>query len=268
MLSIGTFSKISYVTPHTLRYYDEIGLLKPVKVNDTNGYRYYEAAQLETILLINKLKTYHLSLEEITEILKAPEDDRLLLMLMKQKHQEMNQTLYHLTDTLNQIEQDIRRLERGISIMSYLAKIEVKLIETKPQNILFIRKMMSTKDYGLYLSQLFQTIEQEKLTVTGNPMTIFHHAGEEFNPECYDNEIAIPVKEAVKGTRELPGGLCAAITLNGPYTELPSVYAKLQQYVEKEKYIAGSEAYEVYVTDPGITAPDKNITEIYLPVRK
>ena len=34
MLSIGAFSKISNVTTKTLRYYDEIGLIKPVYVND------------------------------------------------------------------------------------------------------------------------------------------------------------------------------------------------------------------------------------------
>ena len=58
MLSIGAFSKISNVTTKTLRYYDEIGLIKPVYVNDENGYRYYSTSQLETVLLIGKLKWY------------------------------------------------------------------------------------------------------------------------------------------------------------------------------------------------------------------
>ncbi|MFQ6059022.1 MAG: MerR family DNA-binding transcriptional regulator, partial [Anaerolineae bacterium] len=32
MFKIGEFSKLSQVTVKTLRYYDEIGLLKPAKV--------------------------------------------------------------------------------------------------------------------------------------------------------------------------------------------------------------------------------------------
>ena len=55
MLPIGEFSKICNVTTKTLRYYDEIGLLKPSIVNGHNGYRYYDVQQLKTILLITKL---------------------------------------------------------------------------------------------------------------------------------------------------------------------------------------------------------------------
>lgn len=39
MLRIGDFSKLSLVSVKTLRYYDELGLLKPVRVDDATGYR-------------------------------------------------------------------------------------------------------------------------------------------------------------------------------------------------------------------------------------
>lgn len=266
MLSIGTFAKITKVTTNALRYYDEIGLLKPSHVNDDNGYRYYDTSQLETMLLISKLKACHLSLEEISDILQYPDDSGLLSGLIKEKRRAAQKQLHFLIRTIDQMDQTISNLERGIHIMSYLDNIEVKLKETKPQTILFIRKKMSTQDYGLYLSQLQQAIEKEKLTVTGSPITVFHHE-EEFDPECYDNEIAIPVKEAVAGTRQLPGGLCVMATLHGPYTELSSVYTKLQQWVDKENYVPSSEAYEVYLTNPHTTAPDENVTEIYFPVK-
>ena len=54
MLSIGEFSKICKVSTKTLRYYDEIGLINPSKINQENGYRYYSIEQLETMLLINR----------------------------------------------------------------------------------------------------------------------------------------------------------------------------------------------------------------------
>ena len=56
MLSIGEFSKISHLTMNTLRYYDEIGLLKPAFIDPKNGYRYYDIFQLEIALLITRLK--------------------------------------------------------------------------------------------------------------------------------------------------------------------------------------------------------------------
>ena len=69
MLSIGEFSKICLVTTKTLRYYDEIGLVKPVHISNDTGYRYYDISQLSTMILINRLKSYELSLEEIAEII-------------------------------------------------------------------------------------------------------------------------------------------------------------------------------------------------------
>lgn len=267
MLSIGAFSKISKVSANALRYYDEIGLIKPAMVNHDNGYRYYSTEQLRTILMISKLKSYQLSLEEISEVMQKPEDDRLLLSLIQQKRRDTYQKLHQLNAVMQRMDQDIMNLERGISIMSYLDQIEVQLKETEPKNILYIRKIMSTKDFGLYYSQLLETIEREKLTIIGAPINIFH-LEEEFDPDSYDNEIAIPVKETVSGTRVLPGGLCAMVVLKGPYTELPSVYAKLQQWVGKEKYTPAGDAYEVYISDPHTTAPKDNVTEVYLPIKR
>lgn len=40
MLKIGDFAKRSGVSVKTLRYYDELGLLKPARVDERSGYRY------------------------------------------------------------------------------------------------------------------------------------------------------------------------------------------------------------------------------------
>lgn len=74
MLSIGEFSKICKVSTKTLRYYDEIGLIPPEDINPENGYRYYSIRQLKKMLLINRLKSYQFSLEEIKNILDLEED--------------------------------------------------------------------------------------------------------------------------------------------------------------------------------------------------
>jgi DNA-binding transcriptional MerR regulator len=41
MIKIGDFARLSQVSVVTLRYYDEMDLLKPVRVDDFTGYRYY-----------------------------------------------------------------------------------------------------------------------------------------------------------------------------------------------------------------------------------
>ena len=57
------------------------GLLLPNEVNPETGYRYYSIDQLETMLLINRLKSYEFSLEEIGEILRSEEEQEAKLYI-------------------------------------------------------------------------------------------------------------------------------------------------------------------------------------------
>jgi DNA-binding transcriptional MerR regulator/effector-binding domain-containing protein len=274
LLSIGEFSKICEVSTKTLRYYDEIGLIHPDQINPENGYRYYSISQLKTMLYINRLKSYHFSLEEIKEILlegEADQSEEKLRFALHRKRREIQEKLNAYEYTLKQMNQDILNLEQGIHLMSYLDDIEVQLVETGSTNILYMRQMMSSDDYALgygrYYSRLYEKIAREKLTLVGTPMTIYHSS--EFNPAGNDTEFALPIKEAVKGTRDLCGGLCARSVLKGAYSNLTSVYAKLREWVENEGYALTQSPYEVYVTDPyqALTA-EELVTEVYFPVMK
>lgn len=273
MLSIGEFSKICEVSTKTLRYYDEIGLIHPDQINPENGYRYYSISQLKKMLYINRLKSYHFSLEEIKEILdeEADQSEEKLRFVLHCKRRDIQEKLDTYEYILKQMNQDILNLEQGIHLMSYLDEIEVQLVETGPMNILYMRQMMSRDDYALgyggYYSRLYEKIAREQLTLVGTPMTIYHSP--EFHPAGNDTEFALPVREAVKGTRVLCGGLCARSVLKGAYSNLTSVYAKLREWVEDEGYALTQSPYEVYVTDPyqALTA-EELVTEVYFPVTK
>ena len=70
MLKIGEFSKLSRVSIRMLRYYDEQGLLPPAHINQTNGYRYYTAEQLNDIAAIKLLQHFGVALGEIKALQK------------------------------------------------------------------------------------------------------------------------------------------------------------------------------------------------------
>ncbi|WP_053373466.1 MerR family transcriptional regulator [Paenibacillus sp. FJAT-27812] len=273
MLSIGEFSRICEVSTKTLRYYDEIGLMTPDEINPENGYRYYSIRQLKKMLLINRLKSYHFPLEEIKAFLEWEDDqsEEKLCSALNRKRKEIQEKRNALDYTLKQMSHDILDLEKGISIMSYLDNIEVQLVETPPMNILYMRQVMSSNDYaagyGKYFSRLYEKIASEKLTLLGAPMTIYHSS--EYNPAGNDTEFAIPIAEPVKGTRDLPGQLCAKSALKDSYSKLTSVYAKLREWVENEGYQLAKSPYEVYLTDPNQAAsPEDIVTEVYFPIKK
>ena len=64
MIKIGFFSKLSQVPVKTLRYYDQIGLLKPDKIDAHTGYRYYSISQLRRLNRILALKDLGFSLDQ------------------------------------------------------------------------------------------------------------------------------------------------------------------------------------------------------------
>jgi DNA-binding transcriptional MerR regulator len=66
---IGDIAKQSDVTPATIRYYEEIGLLTP-PARSGGGYRRYTADTLEELEFIKKGQGLGFSLDEIGEILK------------------------------------------------------------------------------------------------------------------------------------------------------------------------------------------------------
>ncbi len=56
MYSIGEYARIAQVSKRLLRYYDEIGLFQPVKIDRDSGHRYYSATQLPELNRILALK--------------------------------------------------------------------------------------------------------------------------------------------------------------------------------------------------------------------
>lgn len=94
MKTISEVQKLTGVSIRTLRYYDQIGLLKPSAVSDA-GYRYYDDEALERLQLILMYRELQFPLKEIRRILESPDCDRtrilaqqVELLTLKKEHLE------------------------------------------------------------------------------------------------------------------------------------------------------------------------------------
>ena len=272
MLTIGEFSNICKVSTKTLRYYAEIGLILPDKINPENGYRYYSIHQLEKMLLINRLKTYCFSLEEIKSIIGSEERmDEVLFAALYKKKKEIEVKVKKFEGTLHQINNDMSNLRKGKSIMSYMEEIDVQLIEIPMMYLLSIRKNILehefSEEYGVCFGKLFRKMEGKKLTMAAPPMVLFH--SDEYSPFGLDTEFAIPIKEYTTGTRDFCPGLCLKTVVQGPYSQLPSVYAKQIEWAKREGYENSNALYEVYITNPVEVSQERElVTEVYYPVKR
>jgi DNA-binding transcriptional MerR regulator len=74
LLKIGAFAKLAGTNLRTLRYYEEVGLLRPA-ARSGGGFRYYRETDLNRIQLIRDLQELGLTLEEIRGLLEQRGDD-------------------------------------------------------------------------------------------------------------------------------------------------------------------------------------------------
>ena len=75
MMTIKEFAQLCNCNPQTLRYYDRIDLLKPVKVDEWTGYRYYEEKQALDFVKIKNMQLADFSIDEIKSLLKATDEE-------------------------------------------------------------------------------------------------------------------------------------------------------------------------------------------------
>ena len=102
--SIQELSRLSGVTTRTLRWYDQIGLLKPSRVAES-GYRYYGCAEVDRLQDILYYRALGVELAKIKECLDDPSYDRLTalrnhLAALEAKQEQLEKLIRSVKDTI------------------------------------------------------------------------------------------------------------------------------------------------------------------------
>src|SRR6266851_546031 len=177
MLKIGDFSRLSLVSVKALRYYDELGLLKPARVDEFTGYRYYSASQLTRLNRILAMKDMGLSLEQIALLLdKEPTPDQIRGML-RLKQVELRQQLEEGQARLARIEAWLRAFEQEAIMPAY----DVVLKKVAPLQVAQARGVapkMEQPELGITLGRLFAevmgTLTHHGATIVGPGITLYY----------------------------------------------------------------------------------------------
>jgi len=271
VFKIGDFSRLSRISVKALRYYDEIGLLKPVKVDQFTSYCYYSADQLPRLNYIVTLKNMGLSLEEVATLINndlTPSQIRDIFILKKG---ELQQRVSEEQRRLEQAEKLLKQIEKEGAMPDY--KITIKRVE--PQLIASIRDVLpSYGDVGPLYGEIFKYLAKKWVfKPAGLPMMICHDG--EYKESDVDVEVAVPIGKKISGSDrvkvyELPALEQAACTVyKGPYEGISEAYNALMAWIESNGYQVTGPDRELYFTDPSkVKDPAENVTEIQFPVKK
>ncbi len=114
MKTVKDMSEITGVSIRTLRYYDEIGLLKPTELTEA-GYRLYDNKALEKLQEIMFFRELEIPLADIKEMMDNPDYDR------EQALSVQKTLLEHKRNRLNGIIELIADVMKGVNTMSFEA---------------------------------------------------------------------------------------------------------------------------------------------------
>jgi len=136
MYSIGQLSRRTGISIRTLRYYDELSLLKPAKVAES-GYRYYSNEEIRLLQHITALKELGFTLASIKELLSEGKDSA----------DQEKRWMSYLDMELVAIEQERARLDNMEKLLQTAKHALVIKGEFDPEDIfLFIRALQSPSE--------------------------------------------------------------------------------------------------------------------------
>lgn len=277
MFKIGEFSKIAQVSGRLLRYYDEIGLLKPQHVDKWTGYRYYTADQLPRLNRILALKELGLSLEQIQQLLDKDIGTDEIRGLYLERKAQLEQSLRDELVRLQQVQLRLNQLDS--QEVGWMPDVIIKRVPAQPLLAYRDAKMTSERLFQLFevLSQSLSARTAEKSRY-GSLLTVLY--SDIFTPEAeMDLEIGVllndnrvnPLKITAEVTltpQELPAVEQMATIVHQGLDDHPIIYNALGRWLEQHRYHLVGPGREVLLENYYPAKPEKCIVEIQFPIER
>ena len=271
MIKIGDFARLSQVSVVTLRYYDEMELLRPIRVDAFTGYRFYSADQLPRLNRILALKDLGFSLEQIKLMLADGLSSEQLRKMLVMQRSDVEKRLSEEQDRLSRIEARLRQIELEDKMPEYDV-----VIKTTPAMMVASRRVrIPTNDQvpqylGPAYADIYSYIRSQAVKDDGLCMTLWHSPADVYENE--EAEAMVVIDRPLPGTDhvkvyELPPTQVAAVIHHGNFEEFTQGHAALLEWVDANGYRIVGPYREIYIKHDKDNLAD-SITEIQFPVEK
>jgi len=266
--SIGEFSRVTGLSVKTLRFYHEKGILVPTSVDETTGYRFYDADKIEKARVVMQLRQIEFSIEDIAAVFAECNDDADILNHLERQKQFLQQRISEDRDIVHSLGEIIAREKEAKQILE-AANYQVEEKTVAPQLVAGLRMKGKYSDCSTGFPRLAKAVGRY---ISGKALCLYYDG--EYREEDANFEPCFPVRKRIEVdgicVRELPGARCLSLIHRGPYDQLGRSYARvLKQAAERQLKVA-LPTREVYVKGPGMIFkgnPRNYLTEILLPIQ-
>jgi DNA-binding transcriptional MerR regulator len=262
MLRIGDFARLSQVSVKALRFYDEIGLLKPTSVDRTTGYRYYAPHLLARLNQILALKELGFSLAEITALLQTDLSDGQVRAVLVRKRAELSQRITREQAQLAQVDAWLQQLIAATSAEESLIAVK----QAPAQLVASVRATLGSYDEA---EELFSELQHHlrRHQRSGQRAAIWHacaNSGRQIDCEALIwLHQRVPEKRRVR-VYELPASTAACVLHQGKDETIEQTYRVARRWIKAQGYQMTEPNREIYW--PDAQAGASSLTEIQFPV--
>lgn len=268
MFRIGEFSKLTQVTIRMLRYYDEMGLLKPAQIDPWTGYRMYSVEQIPILNKIIYLRDSGFNVTEIAVSLNNGNDSFILEQLDK-KHEEIEQAIQLEKEKLRKIELAKRELQSTKNEMHY--NVSIKSIPES--QVLSLRRVIPTYyAEGELWTELSSFAMQNQIAISSDTFSIYHDT--EYKEQNVDVELCAPVKKmgqniggfTYRVTDPIPTMACTMVY--GEFSNIAGAYLTFAKWLQKNSHyqMIGESRQLVHRGPWNEIDPKKYLVEIQIPL--
>jgi len=272
MFRIGDFSRIARVSARLLRFYDEIGLLKPAHADPQTGYRHYAVAQLGQLNRITVLKDLGFSLEQIGDILKAPLNADELRRLLLLRRNDVERSLAQEAQRLRNIETRIGQIETegALSVDDVIESAE------PARRLLSVRRQVASFAEARALIPLLREQSRALLPRAHDcQLMVIAHAPQfeadeldvEFGYSVEQLSLGAPPKTSQLQLRELPAvprmSVCVRVGLP---EDAHLVTARIGRFAAANGDVLDGPSREVFLQPPDPQRMHESVVEMQFPV--
>jgi MerR family transcriptional regulator, copper efflux regulator len=115
---IGELAEKVGLSRDTIRFYEKVGLVTPVQRKVGNGYKEYDDATIERLVLITQAKALGFTLCEIKQGIDAWQDDKLSqdekIQIMQGKIEQVNEKIQQLYQIKTYLATKLNKIKQGI----------------------------------------------------------------------------------------------------------------------------------------------------------
>lgn len=273
MFRIGEFAQIAQVSGRLLRYYDQLGLIAPIRIDPQTGYRWYSARQLPRLNRILALKELGLTLEQIKPLLDGEIPAAEMRAMLSERRDRAEETLRLEETRLRQIESRIAQIDQHGEVGG--EDVVVKSIPAQPY--LAASCLCEDMDHaGRVVGQVVEEAGAKVSAALRDRLIVVSRTEQPDDRLDLDIGFSLTrdVKRAVKlasglelVSRELPAvDTMATMVRSGPAWRSHFPFGAIGSWIETNGFELSGPCREVFLDQP--ESSTEPIVEIQFPVRR